>query len=81
MSNAPSFTLQSEPLHAVSNVIELQPDKRYLLIFRGDVEAEEIEHMLTMLASLGIRSLGIGRRRGQEIEVIALPAELKGGGL
>jgi len=79
MSNVQQITSQGELLHAVSNVIELQPSKRYLLIFKGDTEIEEIEHMLTMLAGLGILSIGIGIRRGQEVEIIALPDETKGG--
>ena len=61
-------------LQAVSNVIELKSDKKYLLVFKGDgITQQELGHILTGLRSRGIDSVGIALYDGQELTVIEVP--------
>lgn len=59
----------NEPLKAVSNVIELSPDKEYLLVFEG-VGRDGMHRVLDHLKARGIRGFGIALYEGQSLQVI-----------
>ncbi len=59
---------------ATSNVIELKPDKRYLLIFKGERISGEVSGIMDMLHDLGVRGVGIILQPGQDVQVIEAPA-------
>ncbi len=68
--------LEEHRLQAVSNVIELKPDKQYLLVFTGDhVNEENVRQVLGFLRVNGIRGIGIGLTTGQELQVIEAPGK------
>lgn len=59
-----------EPLKAVSNVIELDPTKKYLFVFKGDFTMNELAYVQHRLKAQGIESLALALQEGQELEVI-----------
>lgn len=62
------------PLQATSNVIELQPHKRYLLVFKGEeIDDDAIQRALALLQDMGIDALGIAVDRGLDLEIVAMP--------
>ena len=63
------------PLQAVSNVIELKPDKRYLLVFKGILTVEQVESFLSVLKAQGITCLGVALGTDDELQVIEMPIE------
>lgn len=67
----PAIDALKEPLKAVSNVIELDPTKKYLFVFKGNFTMNELAYVQHRLKSQGIESLALGLREGQELEVIA----------
>ena len=64
----------SNELQAVSNVIELRPGKKYLLVFKGDgLSNEALKEVLTGLRAQGIDTIGLALDDGQELTVIEVP--------
>src|SRR5689334_17876148 len=61
-------------LKAISTVIELKPEKKYLLVFSGDGEEPisfvEYDRLIRNLRLEGIRGVGVALRKGQQIEVV-----------
>ena len=65
---------QAKTLQAISNVIELKPDGKYLLVFKGDFTREQLAHALTMIKATGIQQIvAIVLHGEQELEVIEVP--------
>lgn len=62
-----------EALKFVSNVIELKPDKKYLLIFKGNITVHQLNGVIDHLRAQGIHSVGIAINDGQDIQVIEAP--------
>ena len=59
------------PLKATSNVIELKPDKKYLLIFKGcSVSQAQVIKLKTILANMGITGLCVTIDDDTDLEVI-----------
>lgn len=70
--------LKLEDLLFVSNTIELKPDKKYLLVFKGNMTIDQLNHVLEYLRSHGVHGVGIALRNGEEVQVIEAPKlELK----
>ena len=65
----------NEPLKAVSNVIELKPGHRYLLVFQGDITREQVEYALAMLEALHIPSIGFALWDGVDLDVVEMPMD------
>ncbi len=58
---------------AVENVIELKPDKKYLLIFKG-VTLTQLEAVIKRLRAEGITNcMGIAIQDGQEVQIVEAP--------
>jgi hypothetical protein len=62
-----------EGLQFVSNVIELKPDKKYLLIFKGDIHLMQLEQINAYLRKQGIDCACI--RSIDDVQVIEAPAK------
>jgi hypothetical protein len=61
-------------LQAVSNVIEIKPGKKYLLVFKGEgVTDQALQRIVTGLRLEGIDSVGVALDDGQELTVIEVP--------
>ena len=60
----------SEPLKAVSNVIELDPNKKYLFVLKGGVYSESLKELSVYLKNAGIQALGIHVPEGNELDVM-----------
>jgi hypothetical protein len=60
-----------EGLQFVSNVIELKPDKKYLLLFK-EINYHQITHLNDYLRSQGLHCICIGTL-GQDVHVIEAP--------
>ncbi len=66
----------NEPLQAVSTVIELKPDKKYLLVFKGDdIDANMLNEISQHLRDMGIVNLSISIAQDIDMEVIEAPNE------
>lgn len=65
------------PLQAVSNVVELKPDKTYLLVFKIDEQierqVEQYANLSRRLQAMGISHLFIAVSDGTELKVIEAP--------
>lgn len=68
------MTNDLEALQFVSNVIELKPDKKYLMVFDG-ITQHQLEHINEVLRARGFDCLCITTFEGQEVKVIEAPAE------
>jgi len=64
-----------KPLQFVSNVVELKPDKKYLLVFKGDIPVDQLNRALDTLRSEGFHGVGIALREGQDLQVIEASTE------
>lgn len=60
---------------AVSNVIELKPDKKYLLVFSGNYTRKELQELTDTLRTFGFSSFAVALREGETLEVIEEPQE------
>jgi hypothetical protein len=64
----------NEPLKAVSNVIELKPDHKYLLVVSGEnVTDASLQEITRMLNEQRIGGVIIHLAKGQSLEVIEAP--------
>ena len=63
----------SNELHAVNNVIELKPGKKYLLVFKGDIRLEALESVILALKAHEIDCFAIALQDGEELTVIEVP--------
>jgi hypothetical protein len=63
----------SEPLKAVSNVIELKPGHRYLLVFKGAITREQVAYALALLEAMHIPSIGFALWDGVGLDVVEAP--------
>lgn len=68
--STPEADARKEPLKAVSNVIELDPTKKYLFVFKGDFTRDNLAYIQHRLKEQGITCLALGLSKGQEVEVI-----------
>lgn len=62
-----------QPIKAISNVIELKPGKKYLLVFKAkepEAYMDQAHRFVEMLQTRGITGFGIVLKKGDEIEVI-----------
>ena len=64
----------SEPLKAVSTVIELKPDKKYLFVCKG-ATPEAMRGLCDFLIEHGINGACIDLGEGQDLQVIEAPTE------
>lgn len=68
----------TDPLKATSNVIELKPDKKYLLVFVTDDDSGqkkmELLEVYQELKDKGITSIMIAMKPTDKLEVIEAPA-------
>ena len=64
-----------KPLEAVSNVIELKPDKKYLLVFIG-ATFDQVEQAKARLKASGIQGVGIGLPDGVHLQVVECSDEV-----
>lgn len=65
-----------ELLKAVSNVFELKPGHRYILVFKeAQVSQKSMGELLTRLKDMGMVGLAIGLQRGQELDILELAPE------
>jgi hypothetical protein len=69
--------LKLEDLLFVSNTIELKPDKKYLLVFKGNMTIDQLNRVLDYLRSHGIHGVGIALHDGQELQVIEAPVKIE----
>lgn len=64
---------------AVSNVIELKPGKKYLLVFQeGTMPYESADLLLRYLREEGITAIGIALAQDGKMEVIEVPQKMEG---
>jgi len=61
-----------EPLQAVSNVIELNPDKKYLLVYKGELTQAQLALVQEILKAQKVSDL-IVHLDNQEMSVIEMP--------
>jgi hypothetical protein len=65
-----------ETLKATSNVIELKPGHKYLLVFKGDgVSYRDLDTTQNRLAEMGISSLSVLLGGDVELSVVEVPVE------
>lgn len=59
-------------LKSVANVIELKPNKKYLLVFSGEepVTMDDMDRLIMRLKKEGITGVGLALGKGQRLEVI-----------
>lgn len=63
--------IMSEPLRATSNIIELKPDRKYLLVFSGEqVNDGLIRDLQHLLNEQRIGGVIIGLAKGQSLDVV-----------
>jgi hypothetical protein len=62
-----------EALQFISNVIELKPDKKYLLVFKGNIPIASLNRVLDHLRSRGINGVGVALYGEDELQVIEVP--------
>ena len=63
-----------KPLQAVSNVIELKPGCKYLLLFQGDhVSQAQVAKLRNMLADMGISCLSVTIDTTSDLQVVEVP--------
>jgi len=67
------MTELQEALKATSNVIELKPGHKYLLVFRGGVSSEDLKMTQKYLSEMGISSLSISLEGDVELSVVDVP--------
>jgi hypothetical protein len=67
--------MEENPLQFVSNVIELKPGHKYLLVFKGDISQTQLDHAMARLRASGIESVGLALIEGAELDVIEVPKE------
>lgn len=71
MSDLPD---ELKALQFVSNVIQLEPGKKYLLIIRGIVLAQHDQYQITRaLRNLGISCLSLSLPEEAEVSVVEVP--------
>jgi hypothetical protein len=64
----------SDPILATSNVIELKPDHKYLLILKGDpINPVAVKMLANTLKEQGILGITIALASDQSLEVIEVP--------
>jgi hypothetical protein len=64
----------NEPLKGVSNVIELKPGYKYLLVFKGPrLTAKSLHGVQEVLSELGIKGVSIALAMEDELQVIEVP--------
>lgn len=63
-------------LQFVSNVIELKPDKKYLLVFKGNITVDQVQSAIDILAAQDIHGIGLAIDHGDDLQVIEAPAEI-----
>lgn len=69
-----------KPLEAISNVIELKPGHKYLLVFKNTrYKAEEIDYLQGLLREMGIDCLSIDIHKDEDLQVIEVPGEAMSG--
>ena len=68
---------EENPLQAVSTVIELKPGHKYLLLFKGDITMEQVNHATAVLRASGIECFGFAMGEGVDLDVIEVPDEPK----
>lgn len=62
---------RNEPLRLTSNVVELKPGRKYLLVFTGDTLSQpQIQDLLEAMRDEGISTIGIALQRSEELRVI-----------
>jgi hypothetical protein len=69
------MAMDENPLQAVSNVIELKPGHKYLLVFNGGISQTQLDHAMARLRASGIESVGLALIEGAELDVIEVPKE------
>jgi hypothetical protein len=60
-------------LKFVSNVIELKPNKKYLLVFKGNITVHQLNGVIDHLRAQDIHSVGIAIHDDQDLQVIEAP--------
>ena len=64
------------PLQATSNVIELKPGHKYLLVFKSHtISQNAVEFFNGRLREMGIQCVSMMLNKEQSVEVIEVPAE------
>lgn len=66
----PNLDPVREPLQAVSNVIELDPDKRYVFVFNGEFTENQLARIKVELSKHGMHGVVLGLWEGQALQVI-----------
>lgn len=66
-----------EAIKFVSNAIELKPDKKYLLVFKGDITVHQLNGVIDHLRAQDVHCLGIAIHDNQELQVIEAPAKVE----
>ncbi len=64
-----------KPLKFVSNVIELKPNHKYLLVFKGDITRDQVDHATALLQARGIRAVSLRIGSDDNVDVIEVPEE------
>jgi len=67
--------MSENPIQAVSNVIELKPDKKYLLVFKGEgITYEQLQEFMRRLATeMRLQCVGVLLKKDAELTVIEAP--------
>jgi hypothetical protein len=65
----------NEALQAISNVIELKPDKFYLFVFKGSFNYHEMEYLAKTLYNEGLHGISVAIQDEQSLEVIEVPKQ------
>ena len=68
-----------ESLKFVSNVIELKPDRKYLLVFKGNVSIMEIDRAGRVLREQGFDCISLSLGENVDMDVIEVPKEQANG--
>lgn len=61
-------------IKAVSNVVELKPEHKYLLVFKGAIP-EDVHQVLQMIRAVGIVCVGVGLDDGESVQIVEVPSE------
>lgn len=68
--------MDKEPLKAVSNVIELKPGHKYLLVLKGDhIDQFAGERANVLLRGMGVESIYAQIGSNDDLQVIEIPPE------
>lgn len=61
-------------IESVSNVVQLKPGHKYLLILKG-VTQDQADQVLQVMRAAGVECVGVGLDDGENVEIVEVASE------